>query len=872
MKKIDSFLTSKWNRMRSLSLLCALVAFSYSGLSAEVRNFETGNRVGPLGIQITSQPSGETICEGENASFTVAADFPTGYTWQVSTNGGSSWTNVTDGGVYSNATTVTLNISGAPAEMNNYRYKCIVAGSVGEATSDVAILTVGAYVTYYEDFDNDGYGNGSETTLQCTGAPVGYVSNFADCDDNDPNVYPGAVEICYDGIDNNCDGNVDEGCVELTQIDVNYCGVTIEYLNTQYIPVLPVIGAEQYEFRITNGAYVATATDDLQAGKVRFLQFDGYEYNTTYQVAARAKVGGVWGIFGSECSVSTASFPHSELDPAQCYTTIPAMNTYIYTSSVNGATQYRFRIINGADVQTIDRSVRNFNMTMLASYEYNTTYTIDVAVEFGGSWWPYSASCDITTPSLASSSIVPSQCATTLSVSSANVNANPVAGATQYRFRLVNGAEVQTIEKSVPVFKFTELATYSFLTTYTIDVSIEYGGIFQPYGPACNITTPDVPTTQIQASQCGTSLPSMTTFFYATSVSGATSYRFRIIDQEVFTAQIIDNATRAVNITMFPVYKANTHYSVQVAALVNGTWGDFGPICVIATPAVPTQVKASQCGTTLSKIDKAIYADAVTNATQYRFRVTNGANVQTIDRAVPSFTLSQLANYAYGTSYQVDVASYYSGVWQPYGGACTVTTPAAGSVVTTLAPASCGITVSANTQTLSADKVQGASQYEFLVENAGLSYSQSIVRPNFTFNLSMLTGVAEGVIYTVKVRTSVNAVWSAYGAGCEVSTQGSGLRPGSEETASVSAVSATRFDAVVFPNPFGSEFGVNVSTSSEEMVNLTVYDMAGKLMSAHSISPQELGTLKIGADYAAGIYQVQVVQGTDVKTLKVVKQ
>jgi MYXO-CTERM domain-containing protein len=63
---------------------------------------------------------------------------------------------------------------------------------------------------WYADQDQDSYGDPSVTEVACD-QPAGDVDNGSDCLDQNNTVYPGAPELC-DGIDNNCDTAVDEGC------------------------------------------------------------------------------------------------------------------------------------------------------------------------------------------------------------------------------------------------------------------------------------------------------------------------------------------------------------------------------------------------------------------------------------------------------------------------------------------------------------------------------------------------------------------------------------------------------------------------------------------------------------------------------------
>jgi hypothetical protein len=67
--------------------------------------------------------------------------------------------------------------------------------------------------TWYIDVDGDGYGSTTYTVTACA-QPSGYVSDSSDCNDLDSDIHPGGTEIC-DGVDQDCDGLVDEGATDL---------------------------------------------------------------------------------------------------------------------------------------------------------------------------------------------------------------------------------------------------------------------------------------------------------------------------------------------------------------------------------------------------------------------------------------------------------------------------------------------------------------------------------------------------------------------------------------------------------------------------------------------------------------------------------
>jgi hypothetical protein len=379
------------------------------------------------------------------------------------------------------------------------------------------------------------------------------------------------------------------------------CGTTLSSISSS-VSCVPISGVNGYRFEVTNLSTGQVQTIDRDVYHwFTFSSLASYDYATTYsiRVMVRKSSNNVWlGYYGPACLYSTPPVLSSSGSTGvlqlqnYCGQTLPAIWTTISTTPLTGATGYRFRVTDvvTGQVQTITRTFNWFSLNMLSSYNYATTYAIDVAVKTTGDYSGYSDPCTITTPSAPS---VTNYCDQTLPNIWTTVSAAPFNGVTGYRFRVTNlvTGQVQTLTRTLNWFSFTQLSSYNYGTTYSVEVAVKTTGDYSGYGGLCLVTTPAVP---ILTNYCGGAVvPSKGTAISTSSLNSVTAYEFTVerynSSFELISSSVVVKSLPRFSFNDITNYAPSTNYSVRVRVFTAGSWSPYSDACEIVSPGSAKQ-------------------------------------------------------------------------------------------------------------------------------------------------------------------------------------------------------------------------------------------------------------------------------------------
>ena len=321
--------------------------------------------------------------------------------------------------------------------------------------------------------------------------------------------------------------------------------------------------------------------------------------------------------------------------------------------------------------------------------------------------------------------------------------------------------------------------------------------------------------------------------------------------------------------------------SMSSGVLTSGSIGGgqtstSSPFC--SAPEGETNVIASQCGFTMPNVNTIVYANLVSGAQAYRFRVTNLANniVVEKDYALRNLYMSSLSNFVYNQTYSVEVAVKKAGVWFPYGASCNITTP---NALTQLRTADCGAFKQRN-DIVYANLISFAQGYRFKVVNIGTNSEQIIDRSLRSLYLASISdyspiafsrGGSGGNAYFISVAVkNTDGTYLDYGNACYVE-----ISSGSASVVAREINQTEKFDGfkvVAYPNPFDNGFKLELNSNSTSKVSIVIYDMIGKQVENREINASEVNNIEIGSRLTTGIYNVILSQDENTQTIRMVKR
>ena len=463
------------------------------------------------------------------------------------------------------------------------------------------------------------------------------------------------------------------------------------------------------------------------AGRVANLSsFPGasIQYGTQYKVAVRTWIGtssNSSGIYFEECFINTPTL-ESQVQASQCGITLSDINSPIYADDISGAEAFTFELTNQStlaveEYEKTSGTIRAFTLANFtdAFITYGTTYEVRVKVQVNGTYGSYGSMCTITTPTIPAPQLQTSQCNTTLTDIETIIYSDNVSGAEAYTFELTNQTTlaVEEFEKTSGTIRAFTLSDFSasivdYNTTYDVRVKVQVDGTYGAYGSICTITTPPIPSTQLE-NYCDESIPYINSYLIAESIVAAEAYRFEVTDG---TNTTVISPDAPINyIALIPVAWAsysgspasiswvdyNATVDVRVSAFIDGSWTSYGTSCSISTP----------CGSKLDgnyEINYLYYDPILAESSscggiedyQFRYRIGSASNsyvtatIGSESSENPSDISLFVSDFGpqsnfpssnpYGHDFRISTRIKSAGVWGPWGVEKIVTTPSNPSV------------------------------------------------------------------------------------------------------------------------------------------------------------------------------------------------
>jgi len=381
------------------------------------------------------------------------------------------------------------------------------------------------------------------------------------------------------------------GCTS-SQLTATYCGATLASM-TQTISSVTVANTIYYSYHITN-ASIGYSYDIVETSNLSLGDVPGLSAATTYTVQVKPYAGGVWGSYGSSCTITTPGVPSTQLSATYCGATLASMTQTISCNPVVGAFYYTYHITNVSLGYTYDIvSTTNLSLSNVPGLQPATTYNVQVKALVGSAWGSLGSVCTITTPAIPTTQLAASYCGATLTSLTQTIGCNAVAGAVYYTYHITNaglGFSYDLVGPSSVSLSPVNGLLYG--TTYNVQVKALVGNAWGSYSTTCTITMPSSPagTTKLSSGYCGSTVSSSSQSIYCDLVTGANYYRFRVKDAATGGSVLNQVYVRtfqpanAFTLSAIPGIQVGTAYTVEVSYLDNsGVWSSYGAVCTVTT-------------------------------------------------------------------------------------------------------------------------------------------------------------------------------------------------------------------------------------------------------------------------------------------------